>query len=159
MSNVPYASAVGSLMYAMLCTRPDICFAVGLVSRYQSNPGTTHWQAFKRIMRYLRGTTDLVLCYQGGDLQLRGYSDADWGGDLDESKSNSGYVFTFGGGAVSWCSKKQDCIALSTMEAEYVACCLAAQEAIWLRSFLQNLNLTPRVDDPVEMWCDNTAAI
>ena len=66
MSNVPYASAVGSLMYAMLCTRPDICFAVGLVSRYQSNPVTAHWQAVKRIMRYLRGTTDLVLCYQGG---------------------------------------------------------------------------------------------
>jgi len=76
MKDVPYASAVGSLMYAMLCTRPDICFAVGLVSRYQSNPGPTHWQAVKRIMRYLRGTTDLVLCYQGGDLKLRGYSDA-----------------------------------------------------------------------------------
>ena len=76
MKDVPYASAVGSLMYAMLCTRPDICFAVGLVSRYQSNPEPTHWQAIKRIMRYLRGTTDLVLCYQGGDLKLRGYSDA-----------------------------------------------------------------------------------
>ena len=73
------------------------------------------------------------------------------GGDLDESKSTSGYVFTLGGGAVSWCSKKQDCIALSTMEAEYVACCLAAQEVIWLRNFLQDLNLTPRVDDPVEI--------
>jgi len=77
MSNVSYAGAVGSLMYAMLCTRPDICFAVGLVSRYQSNLGTAHWQAVKRIMRYLRGTTDLVLCYQGGDLKLRGYSDVD----------------------------------------------------------------------------------
>ena len=75
MSNVPYASAVGSLMYAMLCTRTDICFAVRLVSRYQSNPGTAHWQAVKRIMRYLRGTTDLVLCYQGGELKLRGYTD------------------------------------------------------------------------------------
>jgi hypothetical protein len=159
MSSVPYASAVGSLMYAMLCTRPDICFAVGLVSRYQSNPGNAHWQAVKRIMRYLRGTTDLVLCYQGGDLKLRGYTDADWGGDLDESKSTSGYVFTLGGGAISWCSKKQDCIALSTMEAEYVACCLAAQEAVWLRNFLQDLSLTPRVDDPAEIWCDNTAAI
>ena len=66
MSNVPYASAVGSLMYAMLCTRPDICFAVGLVSRYQSNSGLTHWQTVKRIFRYLR-TSDLVLCYQGGN--------------------------------------------------------------------------------------------
>ena len=92
LSNVPYASSVGSLMYAMLCTWPDICFAVGLVSHYQSNPGLAHWQAVKRIMRYLRGTTDLVLCYQGGDLKLRGYSDVDWGGDLDESRSTSGYV-------------------------------------------------------------------
>jgi len=77
MSNVPYASAVGSPMYAMLCTRLDICFAVGLVSHYQSNPETTHWQAVKRIMLYLRGTTDLVLYYQGGDPKLGGYSDAD----------------------------------------------------------------------------------
>jgi len=125
MSSIPYASAVGSLMYVMLCTRPDICFAIGLVSRYQSNPGFAHWQVVKRIFQYLRGTSDLVLCYQGGDLKLRGYTDADWGDDLDESRSTSGYVFTLGGGAISWCSKKQDCIALSTIEAEYVACCLA----------------------------------
>jgi len=79
MKYVSYASAVGSLIYAMLCTRPDICFAVGLVSSYRSNPGPTYWQAVKRIMRYLRGTIDLVLCYQGADLKLRGYLDADWG--------------------------------------------------------------------------------
>ena len=77
MNNVLYASAVGSLMYAMFCTRLDICFAVGLVSHYQSNLRPTHWQAIKRIFRYLRGTSDLVLCYQGGDLKLRGYTDAD----------------------------------------------------------------------------------
>ena len=141
MSNFPYASAVGSLMYAMLCTRADICFTIGLVSCYQS-------KAAKRIIRYLRGTSDLVLCYEGGDLKLKGYSDTDCGGDPDESRSTSGYMFTVGGGATSWCSKKQNCIALSTMEAKYVACSLATQEAIWLRSFLQVLNLTPRVDDP-----------
>jgi len=81
------------------------------------------------------------------------------GGDPDESRSTSGYVFTLGGGVISWCSKKQHCIALSTMKVEYVACSLATQEAMWLRSFLQNLNLTPRADDPVEMLCDNTAVI
>ena len=69
------------------------------------------------------------------------------GGDLDESKSTSGYVFNLGRGAISWCSKKQDCIALSTMDVEYVACCLATHEVIWLRSFLQDLNPTPKVDD------------
>jgi len=125
MKDVPYASAVGSLMYAMLCTRLDICFAVGLVSRYQNNPGPTHWQAVNRIMCYLRVTTDLVLCNQGGDLKLRGYSNVDWGGDQDEFRSTSGYVFTLSGRAISWCSKKQDCIALSTMETEYIACSLA----------------------------------
>jgi len=136
MKDVPYASAVVSLMYAMLCRRPDICFTVGLVSRYQSNPGPTHWQAVKRSMRYLCGTIDLILCYQGGDLKLRGYSYADWGGDPDESRSTSGYVFTLSGGAISWCSKKQDCITLSTMETKYIARSITTQEAIWLRHFL-----------------------
>ena len=84
MKNVPYASADGSLMYAMMCTRPDICFTVGLVSRYQSNPCATQWRAVKRILRYLSGTADYGLCYRGKDLQLQGYTDADWGGDLDE---------------------------------------------------------------------------
>jgi len=73
-------------MYVMLCTRPDICFAVGLVNRYQSNPGLTHWQAVKRIFCYLCGTSDLFLCYQNGDLKLRDYSDVDWSGDLDEAR-------------------------------------------------------------------------
>jgi hypothetical protein len=122
MSKVPYASAIGSLMYAMLCTRPDICFAVDMVSHYQSNPGPAHWRAVKRILRYLRGTSDHALCYHGGDLRLTGYSDADWDSNKDERKSTSGYAFILGGGAVSWCSKKQSCIALSTMESEYVAC-------------------------------------
>ena len=126
MARVPYASAVGSLMYAMLCTRPDICFAVGMVSRYQSNPGPVHWQAVKRIFRYLRGTSDLILCYQGGDSRLRGYSDADWASDRDEHKSTTGYAFLLSGAAISWCSKKQSCIALSTMEFEYVACSAVA---------------------------------
>jgi len=107
----------------------------------------------------MRGTSDLVLCYQGRYLKLRGYTDADWGGDLDESRSTSRYVFILGGGVISWCNKKQDYIALSTMEAKYVACYLSTHEAIWLRSFLQYLDLTPGVNDPVEMLYDNTAAI
>ena len=90
---------------------------------------------------------------------MRGYSDTDWGGDPDESRSISGYVFTLSGEAISWYSKKQDCIALSTTEAEYVACSIATQEAMWLRSFLQDLNLTPKVDNPIKLLCDNTTAI
>jgi hypothetical protein len=99
MSKVPYASAIGSLMYAMLCTCPDICFAIGMVSRYQSNLGLAHWRAVKRILWYLHGTIDYALCYHGGDPRLTSYSDADWATDKDEHKSTSGYAFILGGGA------------------------------------------------------------
>ena len=90
---------------------------------------------------------------------MRGYSDADWRGDSDESKSTSRYVFTLSGGAISWYSKKYDNIALSTIKAEEITYSIATQEAIWLRSFLQDLNLTPKVDDPIELLFDNTPAI
>ncbi|KAK4384341.1 Retrovirus-related Pol polyprotein from transposon TNT 1-94 [Sesamum angolense] len=125
MTKIPYASAVGSLMYAMMCTRPDLCFAVGMVSRYQSNPGPDHWVAVKRILRYLKGTSNLALSYHGGSLRLVGYSDADGSADRDERKSTSGYAFLLGGAAITWSSKKQPCISLSTMEAEYVASAIA----------------------------------
>ncbi|KAK4397293.1 Retrovirus-related Pol polyprotein from transposon TNT 1-94 [Sesamum angolense] len=125
MTKIPYASAVGSLMYAMMCTRLDLCFAVGMVSRYQSNPGPDHWVAVKRILRYLKGTSNLALCYHGGSLRLVGYSDADGSTDRDECKSTSGYAFLLGGVAITWCSKKQPCISLSTMKTEYVASTIA----------------------------------
>jgi hypothetical protein len=122
MSKLPYASVIGSLMYAMLCTRPNICFAVGMVIRYQSNPGPPHWRAVKRILWYLCGTIDHALCYLGKDLRLTGYSDADWANDKGERKSTLGYAFILGGGPVFWCSKKQSRIALFTMDSEYVDC-------------------------------------
>uniref|UniRef100_A0A2N9GLJ0 Integrase catalytic domain-containing protein n=1 Tax=Fagus sylvatica TaxID=28930 RepID=A0A2N9GLJ0_FAGSY len=159
MSKVPYASAIGNLMYVMLCTRPDICFAVSMVSRYQSNPGPAHWRGVKRILRYLRGTIDHTLCYHGGDLRLIGYSDADWASDKDERKSTSGYAFILGSGAVSWCSKKQSCIALFTMESEYVACSAAIQEAVWLRRFLQRLGVTAHAEDAVLLYSDSTSTL
>ena len=121
MSNVPCSSAIGSLMYATMCTRPDICYVVSMVSRYQANPGMKHWRAMKRILRYLKGTVNYSLCYQGKGLCLVGYSDVDWAGDLDERKSISGYTFLLNNGSITWRSKKQTCIALSTMEAEFVA--------------------------------------
>ena len=99
MSRVPYASAVGSLMYAIVCTRPDIAHAVGVLSRFMSNPGKEHWTSVKRVFRYLRGTSDYGLCYQGRPglerlLDIRGFFDADWVGDLDQRRSTSGYVFS-----------------------------------------------------------------
>ena len=103
---MPYASAVGSLMYAMLCTRPDICYAVGVVSRFQSNSGPDHWIAVKHILKYLRRTRDYMLVYSGDDLKIMGYTDSDFQEDRDSRKSTSGSVFTLSGGAVAWRSIK-----------------------------------------------------
>ena len=116
MTRVPYSNAVRSLIYAMMCTRPNNCYVVGLVSKAK------HWNTVKKILTYLKGTTDYSLCYQGDDLRLIGYTDVDWGGDLDERKSTSGYVFLLSRDVISWSSKKQTRTTLSTMEAEYVAC-------------------------------------
>ena len=102
MRGIPYASAVGSLMYAMLCTRPDIYFAMGMVSRYQSAPDKEHWIAIKHILKYIRRTRDYMLVYQDESLEPIGYTDSDFQSDIDSRKSTSGYVFTFGGGAISW---------------------------------------------------------
>ena len=100
MSKKPYASVVGSLMYAMLCTRPDICYEVGVVSRYQSDPGVEHWTAVKHILKYLKRTRDYILMYSSGILKTLGYTDSYFQGDIDSSKSTSGYVFTLNGGAI-----------------------------------------------------------
>ncbi|KAK1629315.1 hypothetical protein QYE76_003630 [Lolium multiflorum] len=122
MSQIPYASAVGSIMYAMLCTRPDIAHAVSLTSRYQSDPGMEHWTAVKNILKYLKRTKDMFLCY-GGDQELvvTSYTDASWNTDPDDSKSQSGYVFILNGAAVSWASSKQCTVAKSSTESEYIA--------------------------------------
>ena len=101
MSRVPYASVVGSLMYAMICIHPVICYVVRLVSQYQSNPGQKHWMTVKRILRYLKGTSNYMLCYKGKkDLRLIGFSDADWGGDVDQSKSTSGCAILLNDSAI-----------------------------------------------------------
>eukprot|EP00253_Pinus_taeda_P026805 PITA_26805 len=110
MSYVPYASVVSSLMYVMVCTRPNIAHVVGVLSRFMSKLGKDNWTSVKRVFRYLCGTNDYVLCYHGRPgldrvLDIRGFVDADWVGDLDQRRSTSGYVFNLFGGAVSWMSK------------------------------------------------------
>ena len=130
MEKVPYASAMGSLMYAMLCTRPDICYVVGIVSRYQSNPRPNHWVAVKHILKYLKRTRDYMLVYSGKDLTPLGYTDSNFQSNRDSRKSTSGSVFTLGDGAIVWRSIKQSCIAGSTMEAEYVAASEASKEIV-----------------------------
>ena len=160
MKNVPYASALGSIMYAQVCTRPDIAFATGLLGRYQSNPGHDHWVAAKKVMRYLKRTKDYMLIYKHvQDQQLVGYSDSDFAGCQDEKKSTTGYIFKLAGGAVSWKSEKQKLIASSTMQAEFVACFSATTQAIWLRNLIKELTVFDFVDRPIQLYCDSNSAV
>ena len=160
MKNIPYASALGSIMYAQVCTRPDIAFATGLLGRYQSNPGHDHWVAAKKVMRYLKRIKDHMLIYKHvQDLQLVGYSDSDFAGCQDEKKSTTGYIFKLAGGAVSWKSEKQKLIASSTMQAEFVACFSATTQAIWLRNLIKELTVFDFVDRPIQLYCDSNSAV
>ena len=93
MSRVPYAPPVGSLIFAMICIIPDIAQAVRAISRYMANPGGEHWKIMKRILRYIKGTSDVALCYEGSEFTVRGYMDSNFVGDLDKRKSTTGYVF------------------------------------------------------------------
>ncbi|KAL9245985.1 hypothetical protein vseg_019575 [Gypsophila vaccaria] len=130
-----------------------------MVSRYQGNPGESHWIAVKNILKYLRRTKDWVLVY-GGDKELcaKGYIDASFQTDRDDSKSQSGFVFTLNGAAVSWKSSKQSVIEDSTAESEYIAASEAAKEAIWMHNFLQGLTVVPSVKEPITLYCDNSGA-
>ncbi|GJR21226.1 retrotransposon protein, putative, ty1-copia subclass [Tanacetum coccineum] len=162
MKKVPYASAVGSIMYAVRCTRPDVAFAQNLVSRYQQNPGKLHWVAVKHILKYLRNTRDMFLVYGGKpdtELNVTGFCDASWQCDKDDTKSQTGYVFVVNGGAVDWKSKKQTTIAMSATQAEYMAASEAAMEAVWIRKFVGDLGVMPSIKEPINMYCDNSAAI
>jgi len=156
MSRVPYASAVGSLMYAMVCARPYITHAVGVLSRFMSKPEKEHWTTVKQVFRDLCGTSDYGLCYQGRPgldrvLDIHGFVDADWVGDLDQRRSTSGYVFNIFGHVVSWMSKKQSVVALSTTEVEYMAASDASKEAVWLQRLCSSMGL---VKGAIRLDCD-----
>ena len=152
-----FKSLVGSLRY-LTCTRPDILFGVGLVSRYMEAPTFSHLKAAKRILRYIKGTLEHGLLYSfSNDFKLLGYCDSDWAGDVDERKSTSGFVFFMGNAAFTWSSKKQPIVTLSTCEAEYVAMSNCVCQAIWLRSLLKELHVSE--NDPTEIFVDNKSAI
>lgn len=170
MASIPYQSALGAVMYAMLGTRPDIAYAVSCLSKFSSNPGRAHWSALKHLLRYLRGTIDFKLTYgglSGSDSSrstssalgspLVGYSDSDWGSDPNDRRSISGYVFQLAGGAVSWQAKKQDTVALSSVEAEYMASTQATKEALWWRTFFEQIGMP--FSGPTRIWSDNQGSI
>ncbi|GJT70760.1 hypothetical protein Tco_1030046 [Tanacetum coccineum] len=141
MQNIPYASAVGSIMYAVRCTRPDVAFAQNITSQFQQNPGDAHWTAVKNILK--------VSCY----------TDAGYLTDADDMKSQTGYVFILNGGVVDWKSTKQSIFATSSTDAEYIAAFDASKEAVWIRKFISGLGVVPTIEEPINMYCDNTGAI
>ncbi|KAJ8747665.1 hypothetical protein K2173_012529 [Erythroxylum novogranatense] len=152
-----YKQIIGSLMY-LIVTRPDIMHVVSLISRYMENPTEEHLQAAKRVLRYIRGTTDFGVFYsKGGGDELIAYTDSDYAGDLNDRKSTSGYVFLFGSGAVAWSSKKQPVVSLSTIEAEFSAAASCACQAVWLKRVLQSHG--PSQLDASTIYCDNSYSI
>jgi transposase InsO family protein len=156
-----YQAIIGAVMFAMVCTRPDIAFAVNTLAQFTSNPTPGHVDAVKRILRYLRGTVDRRITYTGtgsteSQPDLVGYCDADWGGGVGY-RSVTGYAFVLAGGAISWQSKRQKTVALSTVEAEYMATTEAVKEAIWWRSFLGGLGHD--VTRPTTLYSDNQGSI
>ncbi|XP_060190426.1 secreted RxLR effector protein 161-like [Lycium barbarum] len=155
MSKVPYSSAVGSIMYAMVCTRPDIAQAVNVVSRFISNPGKTHWEAIKWILRYLKGSSNVGLTFRrmrNEGFSTLGYVDSDCAGDLDRRRSTTGYIFTLAGSAISWKAALKSIVVLSTTEVEYMAAAKALKEAIWLKGLVSELS---RVQHEPTIKCDS----
>ncbi|XP_040867356.1 secreted RxLR effector protein 161-like [Glycine max] len=153
MSKVSYSSAIGSLMYAMVCTRPDLAYAVSMVNRFLNQPQKEHWKAVKKIFRYLKGTSDVGLIYGSHpDCCLTSYSDADFAADLVKRRSLTGYAYTLGGCLVSWKATLQPSVSLSTTEVEYMAFTEAAKEGIWLRGLINDLGIN---QEYANIYCDS----
>ncbi|CAH9090786.1 unnamed protein product [Cuscuta epithymum] len=160
MKLIPYASVVGSLMYAQVCTRPDIAYVSGMLGRYQSNPGLDHWKAAKKVLRYLQGTKEYKLTYQrSNNLEVVGYSDSDFAKCKDDRKSTSGYIFLLSGGPISWKSHKQRLTTTSTMMVEYVAVYNATCHGMLLRNLIKGFKVVNSVSRPLRIYCDNSAAV
>lgn len=153
-----FKQVVGSLMY-LTVTRPDLMYSVSLLSRFMSSPTKMHWLAAKRVLRYLKGTIDLGIFYRKdmGNLKFLVFTDSDYAGDLNDRRSTSGYVFKLGSGAVSWASKKQPVVALSTTEAEYIAAALCACQCVWLKRVLEKLGVAEKSGTAI--MCDNSSTI
>jgi hypothetical protein len=158
---VSYPSVIGSMMYAMLATHPDLAFAVGVLGCYAANPKHCHWEFAKRCLHYLKPTQDMELKFDGADVPLNmnfhGYVDADWSGDPDTSKSTSGFVFISNRGAIGWQSKDQAMVALSLTESEYIGLCHAGQHLPWLCTFFEDIGHLQK--GPTDLFNDNQAAI
>jgi hypothetical protein len=157
---IPYAPTIGSVMYAMICTRLDVSYALSATNMYQSNYGDTHWTIVKNILKYLRRSKEAFLVFGGEQgLIIKGYSDSSFHTDADDSKSQSSFVFCLNGGAVSWKSSKQATVADLIMEAEYISASEAAKEVVGISSFVSELGVVPSASSPMDLYCDNSGAI
>jgi len=151
-----YRGMIGSLLY-LTASRHDLCFSVGVCARYQANPKQSHLNAVKRILKYVKGTTDVGLFYSKQTNQnLVGFCDADWAGNLDDRRSTTGGCFFLGNNLVSWHSKKQSCVSLSTAEAEYISLGSCCTHLLWMKQMLLDYGMT---SNTLLVYCDNMSAI
>jgi hypothetical protein len=167
MKKFPYRNLIGELLYLAHSSRPDISYSVGVLSRFMENPGRRHWEAAKRVLRYLKGSIDLGLTYNGdldsntenGIYNIEAYSDADWGRDLHGRKSIFGYVIHLNGCPISWISKKQTFVSQSTCESEYVGMSEAVREIRWIYQLLQELKINSEFIQIPTLYGDNISSI
>ena len=152
-----YRQAIGKLMYLMVCTRPDISYAVSALSRFMSEPKEKHWRCVKQLLKYIKSTRDYALIYPKlNSTVVTGYSDSDHAGDLGDRKSTSGFVFILGGCTICWKSTKQKTVAISSTEAEYIGLSQATQEAIWLKELMKELGVA---QEQIVMCGDNLSSM
>ena len=156
MSKIPYREAIGSLMWAVVATQPDVAFVVSLLSQFLENPGEIHWKAVKRVMRYLKGTKNYKLTLGINHDGLMGYADADWASQ-DHRHLISAYIFQIDGGSISWSCQKQNIVTLSSTKAEFIALTHAMKEALWLQNFITEV-IGP-LKSPIRLYPDNQSAI
>jgi hypothetical protein len=159
MKSAPYASAVGSLMYAQVCICPELAFVIGMLGRYQKNSSIDHWNGIKKALRYIQGTKGLMLTYERSDsLKIVGYSNSDFTDYLDTDRSMSCYVFKLTCGAILWSSSKQNVMTSSMMYAEFVAYYEAMGQAMWLKKFVPSLRVVDNIERPLKLYCDNASS-
>ncbi|UYV64139.1 hypothetical protein LAZ67_2006688, partial [Cordylochernes scorpioides] len=155
---VEYQSLIGSLIYLSVSTRPDIAYAVSALGQFSNDPRRQHWNAAKRVLRYLKGTSCLRITYRKSNEALHGYVDADWGGNLVDRKSHTGIVYFLARGPIAWESKKQQTVTLSSTESEYIALCEAGKEAVYLRALLDEMGFGELLNGPTVLKTDNQGA-
>ena len=158
MAKIPYRKALGSLMWLQVATRPDLTYAVNILSQFAHNPGKSHWNALKHTLAYVKGTIDYGITYRGGGtLNPIGYVDSDYAGCKDTRRSTEGNVFIVTGGPISWESKHQETVALSTVESKYMAFTRATTQVLWTMKFFAEIGLP--VTKPITIFADNNRSI